>query len=148
MSQLLINIFSLFPSFYLIKELPLSAFHSLILTSLFDLQLEQDLENMFFDYLPEPLDCKIFSPLHSQMQVEFGPTGVYYPVSNDFNSGNNGVQYEDGAHGPDDITKFLNSVINNSEDWDAPKNMTNEIGVKLEADQEANVAQVLVGSSS
>lgn len=88
------------------------------------------------------------------MHVELGPT-VYYPVTNDFNSGNNEVQYQYGTHESDDIAEFLDSVINNSEDWDASKNMiigrettTNEIGVKLEADQEAKVAQVLVGSSS
>jgi hypothetical protein len=101
-------------------------------------QLEQDLENMFYDPPSEQLDCKIFSPLHSQMQAELGSSGMYYPVTNDFNSGPNGVQFQYGTNDADDISEFLNSVINNSEE-----SLDAEIVVKEEAEPEAKVAQVL-----
>lgn len=112
-------------------------------------QLEQDLENMFYDPPSGPLDSKIFSPLHSQMQAELGSSGMYYPFTNDFNSGPNGVQFQYGTNEPDDISEFLDSVLNNSEDAEmnvslGSETMKNEISVKEEAEPEAKVAQVLV----
>ncbi|KAF3432720.1 hypothetical protein FNV43_RR23822 [Rhamnella rubrinervis] len=112
-------------------------------------QLEQDLEKMFYDPPSGPLDCKIFSPLHSQMQAELGSSGMYYPVTNDFNSGPNGVQLQYGTNESDDISEFLDSLINNSEEFFDPEmNMSigsetvkNEIGVEEVAGPEARVVQ-------
>lgn len=89
------------------------------------------------------------------MQAELGSSGMYYPATNDFNSGPNGVQLQYGTNESDDITEFLDSVINNSEFLDPEMNMSigsetmkNEIGVKEEAEPEARVTQVMVSSSS
>ncbi|KAM6586276.1 hypothetical protein CsatA_008881 [Cannabis sativa] len=75
-------------------------------TSEVDVQLRQDLD-MFYDPPSETyVDCKMFSPLHSQMQSELGSTCAYYP-----GTGEN--QY--GTNESDDITQFLNSILNDFE---------------------------------
>ncbi|XP_015878714.1 NAC domain-containing protein 91 isoform X2 [Ziziphus jujuba] len=102
-----------------------------------DLQLQQDLENMFYDPPLGQLDCKIFSPLHSQMQAELG----YCPVVNDSNSGKTGVQFPYGTNESDEISKFLDSILNVPEDCDNGQLNMGEIGIKAEAKAECGVAK-------
>lgn len=82
------------------------------------------------------------------MHAELG----YYPMTNDLNSGKSGVHFEYGTNDSDEISKFLNSMFNDSEDYfDASMNMDleseaikNEIVVKeeIEADSRGSRAQV------
>ncbi|OAY59610.1 hypothetical protein MANES_01G044700v8 [Manihot esculenta] len=73
-----------------------------------DTQLEEDLN--WFVQPPEPLDDKLFSPLHAQVQAEAGCS--YYNV-NDWNSCNSGVQSHHITNETDAayVTSFLNDIL-------------------------------------
>lgn len=70
-----------------------------------DWLLEEDLSKFYLPSL-EPLDSKLFSPLHSQLQVELG-SGMQYPVD----SSCSGLEFQYGSNNYD--PGFLNSVLNN-----------------------------------
>lgn len=72
-----------------------------------DLPLEEYLRR-FYDPLEEPL----FSPFHSQMEVEH-----CYPGSNVINNGHHRVQFPNDTNEQDaDISEFLSTVFNCSEE--------------------------------
>jgi len=80
----------------------------------FDLFLQTDLQpkeefNWFYIPPPEPLDDKIFSPLHTQVQAELGSSCGYYPINN--NSSNNFVDETEA-----DLSEFLDSILDYSYD--------------------------------
>lgn len=76
------------------------------------LQLQEDM-NLFYDPQGQP-DYKIFSPLHSQMHLEFG----YCPVTNELGTLNNTVQFQYDTNEQDaSISEFLNSVLANPDDY-------------------------------
>ncbi|KAK6936594.1 NAC domain [Dillenia turbinata] len=74
-----------------------------------DLQLEL---NRFYDP-KDPPDCKLFSPLHSQMHAELGSSYMYDNANNEFqNEKNSGVLLQYGTNEQDSyISDFLNSVL-------------------------------------
>lgn len=97
-----------------------------------DRQLEEDLK-MFFASTPEQLDCKIFSPLHSQMQAELGSSYIYCPVGTDCSNGHSDLQLQYGTNESDDVTQFLKNVLNNSgedatEDFGTENNLASSGG--------------------
>ncbi|XP_012072819.1 NAC domain-containing protein 91 isoform X2 [Jatropha curcas] len=69
-----------------------------------DTQLEEFLNS--FAQPPEPLDDKLFSPLHAQVQAEVG--SLSYSVVND-----SGVQFQHGTNEleVDYVTSFLNDIL-------------------------------------
>lgn len=67
---------------------------------------------MLYEPPLESLDWKIFSPLHSQVLAELGSCMPYLVNSSNWHSG---VQFEYGNNDAD-ISQFLDTVINNSED--------------------------------
>ena len=68
--------------------------------------------NHFYDPMVEPLDCKLFSPLHSQIEAERAPW-MFYHVENSFS----GVEFEHGTNENDAyISNFLDSILNKSDD--------------------------------
>ncbi|XWS38076.1 hypothetical protein CRYUN_Cryun19dG0099700 [Craigia yunnanensis] len=69
--------------------------------------------NYFYDPLVEPLDCKIFSPLHKQIEAERAPW-MFDRVGNSFS----GVEFEHGTNENDAyISDFLDSILKNSDDY-------------------------------
>nr|AIA57510.1 NAC domain-containing protein [Boehmeria nivea] len=90
-----------------------------------DLQLEEALK-MFYASTP---DCKMFSPLHSQVQAELGSSCGYYSASNNTSTEHSGVQFQYGTNETDTVTQFMNSLLNNtgetgSEDFGAQDSVT------------------------
>ncbi|KAL2550858.1 NAC domain-containing protein 62 [Forsythia ovata] len=65
--------------------------------------------------MPESLDSKIFSPLHSQMETDFGNSYLGKPFSDNINSDDRAIPFHYGTDA-DDITEFLNSVLVNSDE--------------------------------
>nr|AAM47025.1 nam-like protein 1 [Petunia x hybrida] len=80
-----------------------------------DLELEKALGN-FCDQSSQPLDWKIFSPLHAQMQVEFGSSYLQAPMNNDMSAFQKDVQFQYGTNALD-INDFLDSVIVSSDEF-------------------------------
>lgn len=78
------------------------------------------------------------------MQAELG----YCPVVNDSNSGKTGVQFPYGTNESDEISKFLDSILNVPEDCDNGQLNMGEIGIKAEAKAECGVAKGMVSTSS
>ncbi|GLT41561.1 hypothetical protein SLA2020_156150 [Shorea laevis] len=76
-----------------------------------DLPLADD-EVVFYENLSlEPLDYKLFSPLHSQLQVELGPSCMLYPGDN--NDG--ALEFPFGTNESDAYTSnFSDCVLRNS----------------------------------
>ncbi|KAJ8536971.1 hypothetical protein K7X08_035372 [Anisodus acutangulus] len=70
----------------------------------------------FCDPSSQPLDWKIFSPLHSQLQVEFGSSYLQAPLNNDLSTYQKDVQFQYGTNSLD-INDFLDSVIVNSDEF-------------------------------
>lgn len=69
---------------------------------------------MFYAPTPEPLDCKIFSP----MQPELASSSAYFPASN--NRQQNSVPMQYGTNESENvITQFMNSVLNNPDEMEA-----------------------------
>ncbi|GAV73272.1 NAM domain-containing protein [Cephalotus follicularis] len=82
-----------------------------------DPQLEDDLNLIFYDD-PALEPCKLFSPLHSQMQAELGSSYMSYPVPNIFTNNYHGVRFPHGTNELDShISDFLDSVLNNSDKY-------------------------------
>ncbi|XP_019056115.1 PREDICTED: protein NTM1-like 9 isoform X2 [Nelumbo nucifera] len=79
-----------------------------------DKQLEEDL-NLFYEPEFEPLDSKIFSPIHSQTYT--GLELKYMSLlSGDFGN-NSGMDFQDGTSEQDvSISEFLEAVINNPDE--------------------------------
>ncbi|XP_050238658.1 NAC domain-containing protein 91-like [Mercurialis annua] len=75
-----------------------------------DTQLEEDL-NWFIQQPPGPLDDKLFSPLHSQVQSEGGLP--FYATANNVGNANNGLQFHQGSNEMDAsyVTSFLNDIL-------------------------------------
>ena len=114
--------------------------------------------NHFYDPMVEPVDCKVFSPLHKQIEAEWAPW-MFDHVGNSFS----GMEFEHGTNENDAyISDFLDSILKNSDDYysddsGSQKNSTIECetpkamafgkdgGSCSESDSE--VAQVLVSRS-
>uniref|UniRef100_A0A1S3X7M8 Protein NTM1-like 9 n=1 Tax=Nicotiana tabacum TaxID=4097 RepID=A0A1S3X7M8_TOBAC len=79
-----------------------------------DPELEKLLE-IFCDTSPQPLDWKICSPLHAQLQVEFGSSYVHAPVINEMSHDQKDVQFQNGTNAFD-INEFFNSVLDSSDE--------------------------------
>nr|AGY49286.1 putative membrane bound NAC transcription factor 1 [Nicotiana benthamiana] len=79
-----------------------------------DMELEKALGN-FCDPSMQPLDWKIFSPLHSQLQVELGSSYLQTPMNNGIGAYQKDVQFQYGTNAFD-INEFLDSVIINSDE--------------------------------
>ncbi|KAH0702918.1 hypothetical protein KY290_018238 [Solanum tuberosum] len=75
--------------------------------------LEKELGN-FYDPSSQP-DWKIFSPLHSQMQVELGSSYLQAPFNNDICGYQKDVQFPYGTNALE-INDFLNSILVNSDE--------------------------------
>ncbi|KAI3457920.1 hypothetical protein Pfo_014583 [Paulownia fortunei] len=72
-----------------------------------------ELEKLLEDFCPplqQTSDCKIFSPLHSQMQSELGNPYLYSSFTGDINNGQQSIPFQYGTNA-DDINEFLNSVL-------------------------------------
>ncbi|XP_009759914.1 NAC domain-containing protein 62-like [Nicotiana sylvestris] len=80
-----------------------------------DMELEKALGN-FCDPSMQPLDWKIFSPLHSQLQVELGSSYLQTPMNNGIGAYQKDVQFQYGTNAFD-INEFLDSVIINSDEF-------------------------------
>ncbi|XP_009608176.1 NAC domain-containing protein 62-like [Nicotiana tomentosiformis] len=80
-----------------------------------DMELEKALGN-FCDPSMQPFDWKIFSPLHSQLQVELGSSYLQNPMNNGIGAYQKDVQFQYGTNAFD-INEFLDSVIINSDEF-------------------------------
>jgi hypothetical protein len=68
--------------------------------------------NWFIDSPPEPLDYKIFSPLHVQVQSAMGSSSMFYPGNNELSASNTGLQFNNGANETDaDTSDFVDSIL-------------------------------------
>lgn len=71
-----------------------------------------------------PEDCKLFSPLSTQMRAELGSSDL---APNNFSNDHDGLlQYGTNEQ---DINEFLNSILNESEDYgnlDTPRALSSE----------------------
>lgn len=86
------------------------------ITSILPVQdLEKELGN-FCDLSSQPFDWKIFSPLHSQLQVELGSSYLQAPLNNDSGAYQKDVQFPYGTNALD-INDFLNSVLVGSDEF-------------------------------
>ncbi|XP_021275555.1 NAC domain-containing protein 62-like [Herrania umbratica] len=114
--------------------------------------------NQFYDPMMDSLSCKLFSPLHSQIEAEQAPW-MFNHVGNSFS----GVVLEHGTNENDaDISDFLNDILKNpdeccSDDSGSQKNSTIEsetpramaIGKDGSGgESDAEVAQVLLGTET
>ncbi|XVF12780.1 hypothetical protein REPUB_Repub08aG0149200 [Reevesia pubescens] len=115
--------------------------------------------NHFYDPKAEPLDCKLFSPLHSQIEAEQAPW-MFDHVGNNISE----VEFEHGTNENDAyITDFLNSILKNSDDCysddsGSQKNSSNESETPKAisfgkdgrscSESDAEVAQVLLGTET
>nr|XP_016491940.1 PREDICTED: protein NTM1-like 9 [Nicotiana tabacum] len=79
-----------------------------------DPELEKLLE-IFCDTSPQHLDWKICSPLHAQLQVEFGSSYLHAPVINEMSHDQKDVQFQNGTNAFD-INEFFNSVLDSSDE--------------------------------
>lgn len=76
-----------------------------------DIPVEEAL-NWFIDSPPEPLDYKIFSPLHVQVQSAMGSSSMFYPGNNELSASNTGLQFNNGANETDaDTSDFVDSIL-------------------------------------
>ncbi|KAJ6867937.1 IAA-amino acid hydrolase ILR1-like 3 [Populus alba x Populus x berolinensis] len=74
-------------------------------------ELEEAL-NWFIDSPPEPLDYKIFSPLHVQVQSAMGSSSMFYPGNIELSASNTGLQFNNGANETDaDTSDFVDSIL-------------------------------------
>ncbi|GLU12115.1 hypothetical protein SLE2022_288210 [Rubroshorea leprosula] len=71
-----------------------------------DWQLEEDLR-LICDPIPGPPDCKLFSPIHTQIQVGMGTSYMYYDVG----GGCSAAELQYGSNEPDAYDDFLNSIL-------------------------------------
>ena len=108
---------------------------------------------MFYASTP---DCKMFSPLHSQVQAELGSSCGYYSASNNTSTEHSVVQFQYGTNETDTVTQFMNSLLNNtgetgSEDFGAQDSVTidsnalnSDKGAMLYGDSFTHAAEVKV----
>ncbi|CAN4085605.1 unnamed protein product [Withania somnifera] len=82
------------------------------ITSIPDLEKEL---GIFCDPSLQLLDWKIFSPLHSQLQVELGSSYLQAPLNNDIGAYQKDVQFQYGTNALD-INDFLDSVLISSDE--------------------------------
>ncbi|XP_059667330.1 protein NTM1-like 9 [Cornus florida] len=88
---------------------------------------DPELDEMLKDFCETIPDGKMFLPLHSQMQMEFGSPGLHFSFTNDGNDANKGMQFQNVANDPE-FTAFLNEVFvdteeNSCEDSGGHKNL-------------------------
>ncbi|KAG6746558.1 hypothetical protein POTOM_048910 [Populus tomentosa] len=77
-----------------------------------DIPVLEEALNWFIDSPPEPLDYKIFSPLHVQVQSAMGSSSMIYPGNNELSASNTGLQFNNGANETDaDTSDFLDSLL-------------------------------------
>lgn len=93
-----------------------------------DPDLLESLMGILYDPTPEVLDCKMFSPLHSQVQVELGSNYLCNPVTNDINNNNRGLPVDNETNNFD-VNKFLNSVLVSSDEYSYEDGSMNSISV-------------------
>lgn len=106
-----------------------------------DLQLEEYF-NMFHDPLPGEIDCKIFSPSHSQMQ-ELGSSVVNYLTTSDLNNDHIGVQFLYGSNEPDTyISEFLDSILNSNPDEHSYDGSSNQQNLAFAGQTPMNVVSI------
>lgn len=73
-------------------------------------ELEKLLEE-FYPHVEQTADCKMFSPLHSQMQSELGNPYLYNSLTGDINNNQQSILFQYGTNATDDIENFLSSVF-------------------------------------
>lgn len=73
-------------------------------------ELEKLLEE-FYPHAQQTADCKMFSPLHSQMQSELGNPYLYNSLTDDINNNQQIIPVQYGTNATDDIETFLSSVF-------------------------------------
>ncbi|CAK9324296.1 unnamed protein product [Citrullus colocynthis] len=67
----------------------------------------------------KPLDSKLYSPLHSQLQAELGSSGIYYSDSNylNYEANGNAEQLPSGTEESDLIYQMLDSFVYSLDDF-------------------------------
>lgn len=75
----------------------------------------EELLGMFCDPSPELLDWNIFSPLHSQSQVEFGSSNLRAPMPNQISCDQKDVQCQNGINALN-TNEFFNSILVSSDE--------------------------------
>ncbi|CAN4100650.1 unnamed protein product [Withania somnifera] len=75
----------------------------------------EDLLGMFCDPSPELLDWNIFSPLHSQFQVEFGSSNLCARMTNQISNDQKDVQCQNGINTLNS-NEFFNSILVSSDE--------------------------------
>ncbi|CAK9158264.1 unnamed protein product [Ilex paraguariensis] len=89
------------------------------------LQPDPELEKIlgdFYDPMPEPL----FSPLHSQMQVELGYSCLFGPLNSDIGNNCNWMQFQADTNALD-ITEFLDMALVGSDEHSSEDSGSNKI---------------------
>ncbi|XP_038897915.1 NAC domain-containing protein 62-like isoform X2 [Benincasa hispida] len=78
-----------------------------------------DEERKFCGSENKPLDSKLYSPLHSQLQAELGSSGIYYSNSNclNYEANGNAEQLPSGTEESDFIYQMLDSFVYNIDDF-------------------------------
>lgn len=78
-----------------------------------------DEERKFCGSENKPLDSKLYSPLHSQLQAELGSSGIYYSDSNylNYEANGNAEQLPSGTEESDFIYQMLDSFVYNLDDF-------------------------------
>ncbi|KAI8028864.1 NAC domain-containing protein 91 [Camellia lanceoleosa] len=110
-------------------------------------QEDYELEEMLRIFRDDPIEerpdgnGKIFSPLHVQMQVEFGSSYEFrYPGASDMGHGHNGVPFQYGTNNAQDITEFLDSVLVSSDESEGAPSY-DYVTDRVWSDSNAQVAQ-------
>ncbi|GMP25072.1 hypothetical protein CsSME_00002109 [Camellia sinensis var. sinensis] len=113
-------------------------------------QEDYELEEMLRIFRDDPIEerpdgnGKIFSPLHVQMQVEFGSSYEFrYPGASDMGHSHNGVPFQYGTNNAQDITEFLDSVLVSSDESEGAPSYDN-VTDRVWSDSNAQVAQAQV----
>ncbi|KAL6541450.1 hypothetical protein OROGR_010936 [Orobanche gracilis] len=78
------------------------------------IQPNADLEKLLEDFrppLPQTSDWKMFSPLHSQMQLELENPYVYSSFTGEISNSQHNIPFQYGSNATVDINEFLNSVL-------------------------------------
>ncbi|GMI76525.1 NAC domain containing protein 62, NTM1 (NAC WITH TRANSMEMBRANE MOTIF 1)-LIKE 6 [Hibiscus trionum] len=95
--------------------------------------------NHFYDPMVEPPDFKLFSPLHSQIEAEGAPW-MFGHVGNNFSE----AEVENDTNENEaSISDFLDSILNNSDDYYSVDSATVKDGIPC-SESDAEVAQILL----
>ncbi|KAJ4950177.1 hypothetical protein NE237_027009 [Protea cynaroides] len=109
-------------------------------TTELDPQLEEDLR-LFYEPTFEPLDCKVFSPLQSEMCTGLGLPYMNSPFIDDFGKNHNFMGFQDGTSEQDvSISEFLKAVINSQDEYSCEESSSLK---NLAAKSEATVGTVI-----